>query len=423
VIRLAAAVILALLAAPVAAQQSAPSTAPVVETALEESEAIPGQMVTLRLTILVPTYMPKPPVWPSLEAPNLLVRLPERATNPISKMIDGASWSGVTRRYLISPMVPGTFSIPPSDILVTYADPETNAPRMATLKTQALTLAGVIPQGAEGLDPFIAAESLTLTQKIDGAPDKMVPGDSAIRAVTAAITGVSPMFLPKLLQPVEIDGVAAYLDEPQVAEADERGTITGTRTERVTFVAEGGGRGEAPAVTLRWYNLQTRQVETASLDGFAIAIDGPPARSAEPRDWRVIIAATIGALVALAVAYWLARRLAPPLSRWIVARRQARLASERYAYARVSRAVRRRDLSGLLGAIDTWAERLPGTDPRHDPSLQAALTSIGATRYGRAPSPSDPRAWATLQDTVAKRRHDALRAPSATVTLGPLNPT
>ncbi|MCP4818083.1 MAG: hypothetical protein GY883_02770, partial [Shimia sp.] len=72
---------------------------PLLEITFEERETIPGQPLTLRLTVFVPTFMPKPPVWPSFETPNLRIRLPERSTSPTSRTINGGTWSGVSRRY------------------------------------------------------------------------------------------------------------------------------------------------------------------------------------------------------------------------------------------------------------------------------------------------------------------------------------
>jgi hypothetical protein len=192
----------------------APDGGPVLEVTFEETEAIPGQPLSLRLTVLVPTFLPHPPVWPSLEAPNLLVRLPERSTNPTSARVGDETWSGVTRNYRISPMVPGDFTIPPQEVIVTYADPDSNEAVKATLRTEAVAFRGVVPEGAEGLDPFIAADALELEQTVDGEPGAMAPGDSVTRAVVATVSGTSPMFLPDLLVPVVVDGIASYPDEP-----------------------------------------------------------------------------------------------------------------------------------------------------------------------------------------------------------------
>lgn len=406
---------------PLGAQEADQPAGPVIEVTFEETEAVPGQPLSLRLTVLVPTFMPDPPAWPSLEAPNLLVRLPERSTGPTSRTIGGQTWSGVTRHYRISPMVPGEFAIPPQEVIVTFADPDTSEPTKATLTTEPLAFSGVVPQGAEGLDPFLAAEALELEQEITGDPEAMVPGDSVTRTVTARIRGTSPMFLPDLLPATKVGGVAAYPDEPVLAEADDRGVLSGTRTERVTLVAEAGGSGEAPPVSLDWYNLDTGEVETATLEGFAIAVDGPPARSAEPRDWRAIALTALAGTLALALALWLLRRFLPPLGRWLQARHAGWLASEAHAYADLRRAVGRRDYAALRPTLDAWAATAPGPDPRRHPGLQEALTQIGAARYGRTTPDDAAAAWRALLSALPEARR-ASRASHPAAALPPMNP-
>jgi hypothetical protein len=113
-------------------------------------------------------------------------------------------------------MVPGRFLIPPQDVAVTWTDPETGEASRDVLRTEPLAFAGVVPEAAKGLDPFVAADTLEMVQVIEGAPGDLVPD--------------------------------------------------GSRTERVVLVAEGGGGGEVPPISLDWYDLQTGKVETAVKD-------------------------------------------------------------------------------------------------------------------------------------------------------------
>ncbi len=364
------------LAGPVGAQD-----APTVTVEIKETEAIPGQPLTLRITVLVPTYMPKPPVWPSYEAPNLWVRLPEKSTTSTSQRIGGGTWAGLTRKYQISPMVPGRFTLPEAEMVVTWADPQTNAPRQSTLRVASVTLTGILPEGAEGLDPFVAATGLTLSQEIEGTPEQMVPGDSVVRTVRAEVAGSSAMFLPPLLAPAEVPGLRVYPDEPQMELKDERGVLSGERRERVTFVAEGGGAGMVPGVTLAWFNLESGKVETATLDGFAVHIDGPPVLRAQDGwpDW--VLPVAVAALL-VAVLGGLALWMRAPFGRWLAARRARYRASEAFGWAAVQRAVRARDLGALYPALDLWSARAGRGDLSADPAVQAALLQLGQARYG-----------------------------------------
>ncbi len=60
-----------------------------------EAEAVVGQPIVLRLTLLVPTFMPDPPTFPTFDMPGLVVRIPERASTPTSKTVNGETWAGM----------------------------------------------------------------------------------------------------------------------------------------------------------------------------------------------------------------------------------------------------------------------------------------------------------------------------------------
>ncbi|MCA0850547.1 BatD family protein [Salipiger thiooxidans] len=401
-----------------AAQEDA--LAPQLLVEFPETEAIPGQFLSLRLTVLVPTFMPKPPQWPGFEAPNLIVRLPEGSSNPISKRVNGETWSGVTRRYRIAPMVPGDFILPPQQVRITYRNPAGLDDLTATLKTDAIGFSGILPEGAEGLDPFLAASDLVLTQELEGTPGAMVPGDSLSLRLVAEVEGVSPMFLPQMLPRVALEGLAAYPDEPQLAETDDRGVLSGTRTESVTYVAEAGGGGTVPAVELQWYDIDDGTVKTASVAPVTLQVDGPPAQSAAPLDLRRLLLLGLAVVVGLAGVIALVRRALPVLARRREEQRARVLASENHAWQQLSQAVARRDDAALRPALDLWASRCDGADPRRAPAVQHALLALGAARYGGGEA-NAPAAWhmldAALRETRGRQRRHRDASP-----LPPLNP-
>lgn len=409
-----------LLPAPLAAQDQ-PDQLPQLLIDFPETETMPGQPLTLRLTVLVPTFMPKPPVWPSFEAPNLLVRLPARATNPTSQRVGGETWAGVSRRYEIAPMVPGNVVLPAQEVVVTYRNPETGDSEQVRLMTGSIAFRAVVPEGAEGLDPFIAAADLKLSQEIEGNPAAMVAGDSTIRRIRVEVTGASPMFLPSLMPPADLTGLAAYPDEPRLTEAEDRGVTSGSRTESITYVAEGGGGGTAPAIELGWYDIDDGLVKTASADAVDFHVEGPPAQTSEPRDWTHIGAVALVALAGLGLLVVLVRRIAPRVRQHreeLIARR---LASERHAWQEMMRTVARRDESAFRRALEVWAQRVETHDPRNAPELQSALTALGAARFGRLAGNTDS-AWKSI-DTALRRSRQARHPDALRAHLPPLNPS
>ncbi|MFC3119083.1 BatD family protein [Jhaorihella thermophila] len=379
---------LLILAGSAAAQDAAP---PVAEVTFEQTETIPGQALDLRVTVLVPTWMTQPVVFPSLEAPNLLVRLPGRATVPISRRVGGETWSGVSRRYRLTPLVEGSFTVPDQPLIVTWSDPDTGKPRKDTATMPGIAFRAVRPEGTETLDPFIAATALTLSQDLSGAEAPLKPGDSVTRVVTATIDGAPPMLLPALIPSTPVQGVAQYPAEPVLTEDDGPDGISGTRRESVTYLAQGGGTGAAAPIELRWFNLTTGRIETAGLPGVDLTVDAPVASGLRSLDPRLVAAAAVASAAALAAILFVARRL---WRRWrrVRAERRARYrASTRWARKQALRAAAARDLDATLRALDLWAGR-SDEDPRADPAFRAhCLPSAEPVTVAlRLPTPMPP---------------------------------
>ncbi len=393
---------------------------PIVEVEFKEDETIPGQYLTLRMTVLVPTWMPEPVAFPSLDVPNLRIRLPERSTSPTSRTIDGNSWSGVSRRYLVSPMVPGTFSIPGQSLQVTYADPQTSEPVKVELAVDPVTLRGIVPKGAEGLNPFIAAKDLSLSQEISENLLDLKPGDSITRTITAKITGASPIILPHLTDVPAIGGFAAYRDNPVVEEHEERGVVSGTRSEMLTLMVQGDGSGTLPALHIDWYDIDSKKVQTATLDPVEISATGAPVSASDRlADWdlRTVIGFCTSMLLLGLMGF-----LAWPYLRRLVRAQQARkMASKDYALKRLLVAISQKDLSTTIQLLDDWARRTPATPAADLKRIESALLPITSARYGAGGSQERSKDWQAVS-RIVKELHGRQPSEASATTLPALNP-
>lgn len=369
--------------------------APDVTITFETTDAIPGQPLSLRVQVLVPTWMIKPVVFPSLEQPDIMVRLPDRATTSVSQKIGRETWAGVSRHYRITPMVAGQFAIPPQDMIVTWADPETNVPRRDVVRMAGVTFTGTLPDGGAALDPFIAADEITMTQELTGAEAPLAAGDSITRVVTATVHGAPPLFLPEMMQLAPVEGIRLYRGEPVVSEVSQRGKISGTRVETVTYLAQSGSDGMAEPIEMSWFNLTTGTIETVSVEGFSLMVDAPLARRPFEISLRALVWAAIGTVLVGLFWVFAGRRMAAQLAQARRVRRAAFRASDKWAYRQLRAAIDQRDLNLTLRALDVWADRRPKPDPRNDAGLSAALTNLGAARYGRK-TPADGAAWHQL---------------------------
>lgn len=387
-IRILAFFLVLIIGMPATAQQD---LTPILKTEFEANQAVPGQPLILRITVLVPTWMPKPPVYPSFEVLNAITRLPSRASSPTSVPIDGETWSGIVRSYRIYPMMAGRFEIPSKTIQVTYADPVTRDPVVVDLKTDAVVFEGIVPEEGKGLSPFIAANELSLTQSIEGTPEDMKPGDAVVRTITASVKGVSPIFLPPFLPDAGDTGVSVYPKEPVVTESENRGILSGSRVESVTYVAASGGRFELPPIKLNWFDLGSNQVENITIEGLEMLVRGDPAPAAEePFDWQTAVSTAAVALAVLAVLWLLARRFEPRIRNSLTHWQQRRRASEAYAYKLAETAFEAQDLNLAMSTSSTWIKKtaLHGV-VLEQADLSTSLSSIGRLTYGTSGNVSD----------------------------------
>lgn len=374
---LTAACLLALLLLP------APSLAQAPQATLTLDPAGPvtvGTPVTVTATVLVPTFMPSPPVWPDLQIADAVTRQPARATHPVTQRIGRDSWSGVARTWQIIPQRAADYDLGAPEVAITYADPGDSHPVTATLALPDIAFSASVPPGAEGIDPFLAATSLELTARLDGLPEAPKPGDAVTLTLTAAAAGPPAILIPPLAaRLVTPAGLRAYPREPVLADGP-----TATRTEAVTYVIEAPGTYAFPALALDWWNTTGGRRETATTDPLQVIVPAPPGwGAAGPRGHAralALSAAALGALAAAVAAVLVGLR-----------RRRARPPSEASLYRALRRAIRRAPPSEIRRRLARWQAALP--DRPTPPALGAALRALERPAYGPASGAvkGDPR--------------------------------
>lgn len=406
-------VFLMLIALPsaVASQENLPGQ-PLITLDVPEQDVIVGQPAIVRLKVLVPTFMPSPPVFPSLEQENLLVRLPERASGPISETVNGETWSGVQRSYRLYPLSAGQIAFDAQDVGVTFADPETNDAVQVKVPLPPITLNAVVPDGARGLDPMIIATGFDLKQEVEGDTE-MQSGGAITRRLTTTISGTTPILIPALIPDTQDPLLRSYPKEPQFTETEDRSILSGQRVDETTYLARAGGQTQLPPITVQWYNLETDQIETIDLAAIELHLAAP--KRGRPSVETITKSVALVALVTLAI--WAALRWGMPRIRnWNDARKRIYNASPEFAVEQLRRALRNADLSGAYSSLELWKTR--SGDSKHAAQLEAQLAQIGATRY-RSKGTGTTADWSAALlalDTLVKTPRD-VKNP-----LPPLNP-
>lgn len=392
--------------------QTSNTPQPQVTVQMPNEDVIVGQPTILRIKVLVPTFIPSPPIFPALEQENLLVRLPERASGPVSEFVNGETWSGVQRSYRIYPLAPGAIEFGAQDMTVTFADPETNKPNQIAVPLPPIRINAVVPEGARDLNPLIIATGFELTQEVNG-PKEMQAGDAVTRRLTARISGTSPIMIPQLIQDNQDSLLRSYPKEPRFTETEDRGILSGQRIDETVYLAQDGGETQLPPVSFQWFDLTTNTVETVGVDAVDLKLSAP---KSGPPSADTLVRYLFWTAVVIVSVWTLLRWSMPRYRSWAEAREQAYLASPDFALAQLRSALHDQNLSAAYSALETWKRRCD--DPPEINQLEACLCRIGSTRYSfdntrKTPNWHDAVSALDALDSTTEKRAQ---------TLPPLNP-
>jgi hypothetical protein len=399
---------------------------PVVRVAVTPETVRVGEALSLRVTVLVPTWFPRPPVYPDFELVNAITRLPPDSSFPTSERIDGESWSGIVREYRVYPLAAAGYRIDGASVRVTYANPGAG-PVVRDVALPPVVFRGTVPAGAEGLEPYLAGRELQVSADVQGNDGELAVGDAVVLTYTAALDGLPSMFLPPLAPDldalVEAGRVSVYADAPRYADDDG----LATRSERLTLVFQAGGDYTVPAVAIDYWDTQAGEVRTAGAEALQLSVSGPAlitdhaenAAGGALRWWPALLGGTL-----LLLAFFSVRAALPRARRWLAAWQ----VSEPRAFRDLRRALRSGPESQRYSALQDWLSRLePGLSPRAfardygDAALQEAIEALSAHCFaGRGQEPQ-PRQLEQALAQARQRYHRACRRRRGGA-LAPLNP-
>ena len=427
--------LLVVFAAPLASAQPAAAPEPIVTATIDPPRVVVGQKATLLVTVLAPNYMPSPPVLPEFQLRNVVTRS-LGAINQVETR-DGVTYAGVRYEFAVFPQEPGSFAIAGQKITVTYAaDPPQS--RTATIELPRLAFEEFIPDAAQGLEPFVAATSLSVEQVVKLSSQELKVGDSVTRTVTIKAQGTPAMLLPPVAF-TEISGLARYPAQPLLHEnVDSRtGALAAMRVDEATYMLQQAGDYTLPATELAWWNARDGKVERIRTGTIVLhVVDNPTSGAGESgeastsgRDWRAPVDSIldhwllcVAGLSALGALVWLASAAMRAVRQRAMQRRTAYLGSEAWSFAQLRAAAHDRDSAKVYFALLSWVERFDPLAPNssldalkqaaQDPALDREIASIETKLF--APQGSDSITWSPrpLLRRVEIARRQLQRSPS-----------
>lgn len=400
---------------------SAQDNLPKVTVSLEATEIQVGQPLTVRVKVLVPTWMPRAPEIPNLEQPSLMVRLPPRSTHPISEQIGGETWSGVTRTLILYPLRAGVFEVPDTTFKLAYAEPGNPKPIEYEAPVPGIRFVATVPPKARDLSPLIIARNFTLEQQIEGAAE-MAVGGAVTRTLTAKIDGTTAVLIPQLSPDDTAPNLRSYPKDPVIQEDFNERVLSGSRQEITTFIALDGGAARLPDVQFDWFNLTTGAVETASVPGVDLTVSGKAVPEEEPIDTKTIALWVAGVLLALAVIWGFFHKYGSRIKSFFIEMVAKWKASELAAHLAVKAAMSHQNLDETLRAQDHWLGFYPGAPAADLADLDAAIVRIGEARFGQTPTQANWQQLRQAYGTTRRKFKAQARHKEKASHLPPLNP-
>ncbi len=157
-------------------------------------------------------------------------------------------------------------------------DPFQRGGKIHSLRSQPVSIE-VEPIPTDYRAPYwLPATRLELREIWQGDPDELVAGEPLTRSLTLIAQGLTAAQLPELPL-AAIDGVKQYPDQPELNNGRTHDGVTGRRVQKVALIPGAAGRYQVPEIRLPWWNLQTEQMEYATIPGRELIVK--PATAAE----------------------------------------------------------------------------------------------------------------------------------------------
>jgi hypothetical protein len=361
-------------------------------------------------------------VFPNFELASAITRLPPDSSYPTSERVGRNTWSGIVRNYRIYPLLAATYRLDDLTMNVTWANPGSDA-AVAEIAVPEIVLRGVVPAGAEGLDPYVAGNSLMLSREVEGDVENLEAGDALVIRHIAELEGLPAIFIPPLSRLPEMPGVSIYADEP-VIEDD----VVARRVEQFTLVFEAGGEFSLQEFELDWWDLENQTTATASLPALEFVVVGPVLAAAEDQpaaaDPRAKPAMALLAILVILLAW----RYVPRALRWRQRQRRRYLASETYAFRQFQQAATKGEPAEVYARMTNWLQRLPSRGGLREfayqygsAELQQQTDALARSLYTDEQRAPDLRALYT-QAVAARKAFQAAQGEAAGLALPPINP-
>jgi hypothetical protein len=306
----------------------------------------------------------------------------DSSTVKLNENREGVAWQGLRYSLLFYPQREGRLEVPAFEVRFTSSAGFGTEPSRFEFLTPALAVDSKMPPGAKRGSLLITSNSFELDYSwspplpVEG-PLELRVGDALTLEVTRKAQGVPGMvFAP--LPDFSIDGLAVYPGSPAVRDRINRGDLSGSRTDSVTFICEREGSFSVPELRFQWWDPQREKLSERLITAAELTVAANPAFQSGAAavsqggesgpGWAMIAASVALVLLAAYLLRRIAQRAASAVRYWL----QQRRAGEDWAFEQAQKACRSNAPHNAYRAISIWLDR---AEPEAGLSLMAYATA------------------------------------------------
>ncbi len=374
-----------------------------------------GEPLVVTITVYTSTWFTQPPVYQEIQVSGALMVKLENRVGAKTVTIRNKKYPAIEQQYVVYPSIIGDNTLPSLEVVVSCPPEGDYKGIERTVRTKERQFTVLPPPEGVDVSKWLSSYNLTVNETWDRPLDKLKAGDVLERRIRIRAAGT----LAALIPPVELAATefgSVYPKTPILANIQNQGSFSGSRTEVVTYLLEKDGEFEIPEVVIPWYSIREKKEKTANLAAISLNIAPNPdlefilsrqkalqeelakelpeeIEEEEPFEflglnwWQLILVL----LSALAVIVQLKRWV----SRWQVQRqkrKESKLASEEHYFEELKQVAKSGDSTLLVRQLFFWYDRFRKSkygpqirefsDQSEDQNLSGQLSDTAKELYG-----------------------------------------
>ena len=266
----------------------------------------------------------------------------DSSTVKLNESRDGDAWQGLRYTFLLYPQRAGRLEVPSFEVRFSARVGYDSEPAAFRFQTPVLFVEAQLPPGANASGLVVTSTSFTMESSWtptlpDEGPGNLKVGDAITLEVTRSARDVPGMVFAPLPE-LSIEGLGIYPDAAQVNDRVNRGDLTGSRIDSVTFICEQDGNYEIPEMRFQWWDPEQEVLAEKVIPARELVVVANPAYAGSAAtvswsagkwlSWKSVAAVMITILLLIFPGWWLVQfaagrlpqllaKLIDRLTRWV----------------------------------------------------------------------------------------------------------